>query len=90
MNAIDGEDSVCYRLRMKIAQYLSESETAASLARKLGITPVLISQWRTGLRRVPIERCPDIEKATDGQVTCEELRPDIDWAYLRGTEKRAA
>lgn len=26
-----------------------------------------------------------IEKHTDGAVRCEELRPDVDWAYLRGT-----
>ncbi|MDT4679101.1 transcriptional regulator, partial [Escherichia coli] len=34
------------------------------------------------------ERCPAIEKATGGAVTCEELRPDIDWAYLRGAAMR--
>jgi DNA-binding transcriptional regulator YdaS (Cro superfamily) len=48
---------------------------------------------------VPAERCPQIERATDGAVTCEELRPDLaeHWAYLRGTgaavksdEERAA
>jgi len=40
---------------------------------------------------VPAERCPDIERATGGKVTCEELRPDLadQWAYLRGTEKAA-
>jgi len=27
----------------------------------------------------------EIEKATEGQVTCEELRPDVDWAYLRNS-----
>ena len=31
------------------------------------------------------ERCIQIEKATAGAVRCEQLRPDIDWAYLRGT-----
>lgn len=32
-----------------------------------------------------------IEIATGGQVTCEELRPDLadQWAYLRGTKKAA-
>ena len=75
---------------MNITQYLSEVETAASLARKLGITPVLVSQWKTGFRRTPAERCPDIERATNGQVTCEELRPDVDWGYLRKPSKKAA
>lgn len=27
----------------------------------------------------------DIEKASNGVVRCEDLRPDVDWAYLRGT-----
>ncbi|MCV5533321.1 toxin YdaS, partial [Escherichia coli] len=31
----------------------------------------------------PAERCPAIERATRGEVLCEELRPDIDWSYLR-------
>lgn len=31
-----------------------------------------------------------IERESAGAVTCEELRPDVDWAYLRGTAKREA
>jgi DNA-binding transcriptional regulator YdaS (Cro superfamily) len=50
----------------------------------------VVQQWL--VTQVPTERCPDIEQATNGQVTCEELRPDLaeQWAYLRGTQKRAA
>jgi DNA-binding transcriptional regulator YdaS (Cro superfamily) len=43
-----------------------------------------LQQWRTS--RVPAERCPEIEKATNGAVRCEDLRPDVDWAYLRATD----
>ncbi len=57
------------------------------LGRILGVSSSLISQWANGIRAVPAERCPEIEKATSGAVTCEELRPDVDWAYLRGTER---
>jgi len=32
---------------------------------------------------------PAIERATKGAVRCEELRPDVDWAYLRGTAQPA-
>ncbi|NPI99188.1 transcriptional regulator, partial [Escherichia coli] len=35
------------------------------------------------VRQLPAERCPAIERATRGEVLCEELRPDIDWSYLR-------
>lgn len=30
----------------------------------------------------PAEYCPDIERITG--IRCEELRPDVDWAVLRG------
>jgi DNA-binding transcriptional regulator YdaS (Cro superfamily) len=31
--------------------------------------------------------CINIERESQGKVTCEDLRPDVDWAYLRGTKK---
>lgn len=57
----------------------------ASMARYLGVSPPTVNQWISGTRPVPTGQCPEIEKATSGAVTCEELRPDVDWAYLRGT-----
>jgi len=45
----------------------------SALARQLGISPQAISQWT----RVPAERVLDVERATGGQVTRHELRPDI-------------
>lgn len=32
----------------------------------------------------------NIERESAGVVTCEELRPDVDWAFLRGTAQRQA
>lgn len=40
-------------------------------------------QWLTDERRIPAEKCPLIEQATDGLVRCEELRPDVAWDVLR-------
>lgn len=59
----------------------------ARLAASLSVTPAAVHQWVRGIRRVPTDRCADIEKATAGAVTCEELRPDkLDyWAFLRGS-----
>jgi DNA-binding transcriptional regulator YdaS (Cro superfamily) len=37
-------------------------------------------------RPFPAEHCPAIERATREKgeaVLCEELRPDVDWGYLR-------
>jgi len=30
-----------------------------------------------------------IERESAGAVRCEDLRPDVDWAYLRGTEPQS-
>lgn len=59
-----------------------------ALARHINVTPQVVDNWsrraRTG-GRVPAEYVPDIEKAVAGKVRAEELRPDVNWAYLRGT-----
>lgn len=34
--------------------------------------------------------CINIERESAGKVTCEDIRPDVDWAYIRGTAKRKA
>ena len=57
-----------------------------AMANRLGLRSYqTVQQWIK--TRVPAEYCPAIEKSTDGLVTCEELRPDVDWGYLRGTAK---
>lgn len=60
----------------------TERGAAAKLARALDVPPVLISQWANGTRPVPDARCPDIERATDGRVTVDDLRPDVKWARV--------
>jgi DNA-binding transcriptional regulator YdaS (Cro superfamily) len=62
----------------------------ADTARLLGVTYQAVVFWRDGLRRIPAEVCPVIERATNGEVPCESMRPDVDWAYLRNTKKRKA
>jgi DNA-binding transcriptional regulator YdaS (Cro superfamily) len=74
---------------MKLSEYVNPKGAGAALAKVLKCSPVLISQWANGVRPVPSDRCIEIEKASDGAVTCEELRPDVDWGYLRKTEAAA-
>lgn len=75
---------------MKLIEYLNKRNgLAETLAKSIGIPPALMSQWKTGARQVPAERCPLIERATGGMVTCEEMRPDVDWAYLRATGRQS-
>jgi DNA-binding transcriptional regulator YdaS (Cro superfamily) len=54
------------------------------LAEKLGVTPGRVGHWVAG-DRVLADYCPIIERETAGAVRCEELRPDVDWGYLRAT-----
>lgn len=65
------------------------AEGQSSLAEKLSAvaqTPVSqarVWNWINRDHRAPAEMCPLIERVTG--VACERLRPDVDWAYLRGS-----
>jgi DNA-binding transcriptional regulator YdaS (Cro superfamily) len=64
-----------------------------ALALSLGVEQTTVSAWGSGDRPVPAERCPQIERLTRTQarakgdtsliVTCEQLRPDVEWDVLR-------
>lgn len=74
-----------------LQQAINIAGSQVALAKAIGCVPQVINNWlRRG--RVPADRCIDIERVTNGKVTCEQLRPDLAarWAYLRGTEKKAA
>jgi DNA-binding transcriptional regulator YdaS (Cro superfamily) len=49
------------------------------LAEKIGTSSARLGNWR--VRGVPVEHCLAVEKATDGQVTRKDLRPD-DWQNI--------
>lgn len=46
------------------------------LARHLDVPASFISKMASGTKPVPLDHCPLIQSFTEGQVTCEELRPD--------------
>ena len=73
---------------MNLTEYFEKSPlTQAALGEMLGVSQGAVGQWRLEGRRVPAEHCPTIERITNRQVTCEELRPDVDWAYLRAASQ---
>lgn len=55
----------------------------AALASALGVSRAAVPQWKEAGRRIPAEHCPKIERLTGGKVTCEQLRPDMEWEVLR-------
>lgn len=79
------------QIGLTLADYLQQSGrgAAARLAKQIGAPTISVSQWRTGERQVPAERCPAIERATGGAVRCETLRPDVEWGALRGSQEAA-
>lgn len=85
----------CRVMRMKshspILRAVLIAGSQKNLAKMVGVSAQAVFAW-IARGAVPAEHCPMIEKATKGQVTCEELRPDLaeQWSYLRGTDKQAA
>ncbi len=64
---------------MNLTDYVkAERGRGAAIAAAAGVHPVMVSQWVSGLKPVPLERCVAIEQATSGAVTRRDLRPD-DW-----------
>lgn len=63
---------------MNLSNYLSKPEIVAKdVAAALKVPNSLLSQWKTGVRRVPAEHCRAIEKVTNSAVTRYDLRPDV-------------
>ena len=56
----------------------------SALARNLGITPWALSKWN--FDKIPKERCLAIEELTCSKVKAEQLRPDINWEFIRSTK----
>jgi DNA-binding transcriptional regulator YdaS (Cro superfamily) len=50
------------------------------LGRILGCSPQRVCNWKAS-GRTPVKFCPIIESVTG--VRCEELRPDVNWEYMR-------
>jgi DNA-binding transcriptional regulator YdaS (Cro superfamily) len=49
------------------------------LGRLLGRQKAAVSRWKR--EQVPADVCPEIERITG--VTCEELRPDVNWVRVK-------
>lgn len=48
----------------------------SALASQLGVKQQSLQLWYSGKRSVPIKRCVQIERLTNGAVTRKDLRPD--------------
>lgn len=74
---------------MKLADYLAKHKVSqTAFAEKLGVSQGLVYQWLAGKRPVAAEQCPRIEALTSGEVRCEELNDNVDWAFVRASSEK--
>ena len=74
---------------MQLKEFFEKSKRGKMerLSEAVGVAQPVVSLWTHGKRKVPAEHCPEIENFTEGKVTCEELRPDVNWSILRNSSK---
>lgn len=72
---------------MNLHEFIKPLEKAAldALASSCLTSAGQLKQVAYGNRRPSASLAINIERETLGRVTCEEMRPDVDWAYLRNT-----
>lgn len=61
----------------------------AKVARECGVSVQAVCFWRDGRRALPAEHSITLEKMNEGRIRCEQMLPDVDWAYLRSTQPQA-
>lgn len=71
----------------KLRAYLNSLPVAeqTSFATRCGTTIGYLRKAIAVRSQIGINLCIAIERESDSAVRCEDLRPDIDWSYLRGT-----
>jgi DNA-binding transcriptional regulator YdaS (Cro superfamily) len=66
-----------------IATAVQKLGGARAASVQLEVSVQLVYFWLSGQRRFPAEKCPVVERLTNGQIRCEALRPDVEWSVLR-------
>lgn len=54
------------------------------LALICGVSQASVSKWLNGISKIGEDKAILLEQALNGLVTCEELRPDVNWSVIRG------
>lgn len=73
---------------MNLHEYIKpfDKQKLDSFATSCGTTAGQLKQVAYGYRRPGAALAICIERESCRAVTCEDMRPDIDWGYLRSTE----
>ncbi|AEP36244.1 transcriptional regulator [Taylorella asinigenitalis] len=72
---------------MKLNEFINKSGLSANqLANLISVCGTQLWNWRHDKLKVPVWYCFKLEAVSDGLVTCEELRPDLNWDYIRSNK----
>lgn len=76
---------------MALKEYLNSLtvKEAESLAARCNTSFAYLKQIAYGHRRCREALAIRLEKESGKKITCEQLRPDVDWAYLRSSQTAA-
>lgn len=76
---------------MELREFLKRLDKAArkQFAHKCDTSVGHLNQVAHGFRRAGESLAINIDRESGGRVPCEELRPDVDWAYLRNSKDAA-
>lgn len=77
---------------MNLREYIKplKKPELEQFAARCGTSAGQIKQVAYGHRRASAGLAVSIDRETGGTVSCEEMRSDIDWAYLRGNRPEEA
>lgn len=64
---------------------MSEAEWEV-LAQKVGVSGGHLKNIAYGLKKPAAETAINLERETKRAIMCEDILPDIDWAYIRGSK----
>jgi DNA-binding transcriptional regulator YdaS (Cro superfamily) len=80
---------------MTLIKYLKAKTPAErkAFASSCGTIIEYLNHITAGRKQAGVSLAINIERESGGAVRCEELRPDVDWAYIRNSKparRRAA
>lgn len=60
-----------------LLKIVKEVGSVSELAKRLGVSQPAVSNWLSGIRKIPSEKVRILVELSDGKVTEEDLRPDV-------------
>lgn len=69
---------------------LGSRQAREEFARRCETSLGQLQQVANGHRRAGESLAINIDRESGGKVPCEQLRPDVDWEYLRSSNSRSA